>query len=619
MDAGGGALDDAARDAWIAAQALWRVEMHDPKLLPGAGDAHGAAAWFEFPPAITVDPAMLEADGIGGELESVFAHELGHHVLSPSTRIDSLKIRHQMGRALVASGGAEDPARQGYLANLWSDLLVNARVAELQRRAAPDEAEPGLARMMRLMFHRSFDAEDRLWWVYRRTYELLWRRPAGTMCPPRPPALPEREAAPTGADQAPVVFTARTRERYAEQERELQEARAAADRIEDELIELAMTRPELDAALVADTVRTFAIDPVSGALRFGMLAAPYLIEVDRLLGRTAGLIAFGMGVCDADDSAPSTEETGRILADRRLHEAPVDPRDAAARAGSSGRAKDGAGGQGYGTADTRGLYSVDDRAGLAERYRLDAARWVRPFTQRRDARPSIELPGPSELWEVGDDLAEIDWPTTMQGSITPIPGVTTRRRSWIEGDPEPVEASIELDLYIDSSGSMPNPVTGSPAVLAGTILALSVLRGGGRVRVTSFSGPRQVAGTEWFVRDPKLVIEGLATFFAGGTSFPLDLYGERYAKLMSLREGERRHVVVLSDEGLDSMFGRWNPGFEHVAAEVRAKLSTGTLLLLDPRRSVEAAAADAGYDVIYLDSMDDAPAACVRLAEVLHG
>ncbi|WP_394552724.1 VWA domain-containing protein [Agromyces sp. MMS24-JH15] len=607
-------LDDEARAAWAAALGLWRVEMHEPELRPGAGAERGAAAWFGFPPAITVDPVQLAADGIGDELESVFAHELGHHVLAPSTRIDSLKIRHQMGRALVASGGGEDAGRQAYLANLWSDLLVNARVAELQRRAGSGTGEPGLVRMMRRMSQQSFDAPDRLWWVYRRTYELLWRRPPGTMCPPEPPELPAREAAPTGAGG--IIDVTKVPERFADRERELQEARAAADRIEDRLIELAMTRPELDATLIAETVRSFALDPVSGALRFGMVAAPYLVELDRLLGRAAQPGSFGIGVCDGDEGEASADETGRILADRRLHERPVDPREAAARGGASGGP---ATGQGYGTADTRGLYDASAVAELVERYRLDAARWVRPFTQRREARPSIELPGPAEVWEVGDDLADLDWPSTMQGGTTPIPGVTTRRRSWIEGDPEPVETALDLDLYIDSSGSMPNPVTGSPAVLAGTILALSVLRGGGRVRVTSFSGPSQVAGTGWFLRDPKPVIEGLATFFAGGTSFPLDLYGARYAQLPQLRDGERRHVVVLSDEGLDSMFGRWNAGFEHVAADVRTKLTSGTLLLLDPRHHVESIAAAAGYDVIYLESMDDAPAACVRLAEVLHG
>jgi hypothetical protein len=42
-------------------------------------------------------------------------------------------------------------------------------------------------------------------------------------------------------------------------------------------------------------------------------------------------------------------------------------------------------------------------------------------------------------------------------------------------------------------------------------------------------------------------------------------------------------------------------------------------MVMDPRRSVATPAAKAGYDVVYLASMADAPAACARLAEVIHG
>ena len=56
-----------------------------------------------------------------------------------------------------------------------------------------------------------------------------------------------------------------------------------------------------------------------------------------------------------------------------------------------------------------------------------------------------------------------------------------------------------------------------------------------------------------------------------------------------------------------------------VAAQVRPKLTTATLVLLDSSRVVAPLADRAGYDVAYLPSMDDAPAVCARLAEVIHG
>ncbi|MET4157508.1 VWA domain-containing protein [Agromyces sp. PvR057] len=636
-----------ARAAWEHAQGLWGVRMHDAELRPGAGDAQGAAAWFTFPPSIAVDPVMLVDDGISGELESVFAHELGHHVLAPSTRVDSFKIVQQMARALAAAGAVPvrpEPAQR--LANLWCDLLVNARVAVLQRRrgvpgvdipepgAAPGSA-PGVVRLMHGLFRSGFDAQSRLWWVYRRAYEHVWGLPAGTMCPVDPPPVPVRPVSAAAAAHVPKPLS-EVPEKFREQERELREAQERAARIADELSRITMTTPEFDADRVAGLVRTFASDPVAGALRFGVLTAPYLVEAERAEqsgGGLSGARAIGgsggnAGGCSSDAAPPTAEELGRVLADRRLHE-PVPARDLTSRArtadgeGDVGPGGDGQGagqGQGFSVAQTLRLYpaSVADDV-IATWYRTTAAPWVRPFTERRPDRPVADLPGPIELWDAGDELADLDWSATLQAGAVVVPGVTTRRRSRIDDDPEPEEASIELDLYLDSSGSMARPSEGSPAVLAGTILALSVLRGGGRVRVTSFSAAGQVAGGERFSRNPREIVSSLAFFFASGTSFPLDVYGDRYRRLAPPRDGVRRHVVVLSDDGLVSMFGVGNEPFADVARQVREKLTTGTLVLQDRWRRVGPLAEAAGYDVVYLDSMEEAPRVCARLAEVLRG
>ena len=50
-----------------------------------------------------------------------------------------------------------------------------------------------------------------------------------------------------------------------------------------------------------------------------------------------------------------------------------------------------------------------------------------------------------------------------------------------------------------------------------------------------------------------------------------------------------------------------------------AVLTTGTLVLMDPRRQVAQLAERDGYDVVYLQTMADAPAACAALAATLHG
>lgn len=617
-------LREADRAAWASAQGLWGVRMRDPHLLPGKGREVHAPAWFTFPPLVAVDPEMLEEAGVTDELESIFAHELGHHVVSPSTRIDSLKIRHQMARAIAATGyRGELTAPADLFANLWSDLLVNTQLAARQRRRDLAErtapTHPGIVRASQRLFAPSFDTGDRLWWVYLRAYELLWNLPDATLCAADPPPAPARPEKPAprrlvDIDQVP--------ERHREAERALRAAEQRAAEIASELSSTAPIRPEFDVHLIAQAVRSFAGDPVSGALRFAVIAAPYLADHDapgtgKAPSRGRGGAGAGNstpmpgGVCAADEAPATPEELGRVFSDRRLHDPVPGAPDQAGQPGS---------GQGFGVARTLGLYAGSDRAAVrAAWYRSQAGRWVRPFTERRPDLPSSDLPGPLEVWQLGDDIADIDWSHTLQAGAVVVPGVTTRRRSTLDDEPVVVEAGIELDLYIDSSGSMPHPDSGSPAVLAGTILALSVLRGGGRVRVTSFSGAGDVAGTVRFTRNSDDVITALCEFFGRGTTFPLDLFGARYDRLAPPRDDERRHVVVLSDDGLVSMFGVGNEPFEGVARRVRGALTTGTLVLLAQFSRGAAMAAEAGYDTIMLPAMDAAPAACARLAEVLHG
>jgi hypothetical protein len=614
MTATRAALDPAQRTAWERALSLWGVHMHDPHIVPGGGRSQGAPAWFGFPPDITVDPRMVARLGAADELESVFAHELGHHVLSPSTRIDSLKIRHQLARAAAATrpigGAATEHSQIDLLANLWSDLLVNTRVALLQRRRdAADgvSARPGIVRASLALYSGSFDTRDRLWWVYLRAYELLWNLPPATLCPVDPPPRP---TAPPPARATADDDLSRVPERFRAQEARLREARARAAQIEQELRALTRTNPEFDASVVAELVRTFAADPVSGALRFGLVAWPYLYEDAQRPSR-------GRGGCAADDGPATPGELGRVLGDPRLH-GPIPESPTAAAAAGAGAGTGEGHGQSLGLAETAGLYSASDAAVvIAAWYRTKAAPWVRPYRRRMPSVPHAELPGPLELWENGDDLAEIDWAATLRTAPQIVPGVTTRRRSFLDDEPEPAETAIELDLYIDSSGSMRDPRRESPAVLAGMILALSVLRGGGRVRVTSFSAPGQVAGTDRFVRDDGEIVAALATYFGGGTSFPLDLLRDRYAAARPEGAGSR-HLVVLSDDGLASMFGAGNAAYAGVAAHVRTLLTTAVLVLQDAGRRVAEEADAAGYDVLYIAGMDEAPAVCARLAESIR-
>ncbi len=574
------ALTPAQAAAWSEALTIWGVSMHAPELV---ADAHeGSFAWFTFPPQVFVDLAEARRDGVEGQLASIFAHEIGHHVLSPSTRTTGLKITQQIARAVAVSSAeprSDLPAVARSLGNLWSDMLINVRVARRQAQLRPD-VEPEMIGVWRRLAARP--ATTLSWWVVLRAYELLWALPDGTLAGDRPHA--ERP------------WTIRRR--------------ASSERSDGPPPD-----PALDAELVAETVRTFATDPVAGALRWGMIMAAYL---DRPvpLGGCAG---------EADAAPPTAAELTEVLRDPRLQERPVHPAlVAAGRAGevSPTDQTGGSVGQGYGLADTLALWaSAEPEAVVRAWYEAEARRWVRPLQAPAPVGVArAGLPGALEVWEVDEDPMTIDWPATLVAGPRVVPGVTTRRRTTLPDEPETRFAGIELDLYIDSSGSMLHPQNESPAVLAGTIVVGSVLRAGGRVRVTSFSGTGEVTSTTDFTRRGGDAMAALLTYFGGGTTFPLDLLARRYLgtpRTVPGRPAPHRHLLVLSDDGLASLFGQGQEAYAHVAAEVARRLDTGTLMVLDPRRTIAERAAAAGYAVSYLESMADAPPACARLAATI--
>jgi hypothetical protein len=618
----GRAPTDTELVAWRAALQLWGVQLHLPNMVRDS--ATGTFAWFSFPPSISIDVDELARHGAQHHLVSVFAHEIGHHVLSPSTRIVSFKLLQQMARAIVAS----DPRRTipvtttaQKLSNLWSDMLINDRVVRMQRRRHPG-TEPDMIALWRTLAAGD-PVSNAFWWVLMRAYELLWSLPSNTLCPNDPPVVPEavRDEARARQHIDPATLdVSMVREDLQEKERAHRAAALRVQALQDELLLSQPVQPVADAEYVANAIRTFGADPVGGALTFGMVLVPYLVLDSIISGATE---VSGGGCAEVGGSPATAVELAEVLADPRLNETPVHPATAAVGV----PLQDPAPGQQYGVAQTLALFAGSDpNAVMLAWYEAQARPWVSPLRQRGRGIATAGIPGPLETWELDDEVADIDWPATLATNPVVVPGVTTRRRTHLPDDPALTTEAVTLDLYIDSSASMPNPQRGSPAVLAGMILILSVLKGGGRVRVTSWSGPGQVAGDSAFTRDRLEIMRQLTTFFCGGTSFPLDLLADRYPPGERDRD-ELRHLVVLSDDGLASLFGAGQEEYAGVAAAVRRRLDTATLLVQDRSRSVAGPAAEAGYAVDYLDTMSDAPAVCTRLAahiagyrrEVLHG
>jgi hypothetical protein len=206
-----------------------------------------------------------------------------------------------------------------------------------------------------------------------------------------------------------------------------------------------------------------------------------------------------------------------------------------------------------------------------------------------------------EPWDFGHPLDAADWLQTLLQSPKIIPGMTTVQRVWgtSEGQ-EPERVPLDLDLYVDSSGSMPNPqrITSYPA-LAGAILCLSALRAGARVQATLWSGKNQVTTTDGFVRGEEAILKVLTGFYGGGTAFPIPTLRETYAN----RRADARpvHILVISDDGVSTMFDkdeRGNSGWDVAANALRRASGGGTFVLNLPEKWEQYTARAGAYQQI---------------------
>jgi hypothetical protein len=117
--------------------------------------------------AVVISLRQIEQEGLQEFGEEILAHEIGHHVYAPGDLRDNARLVARIRRAL--------PTREGYaslVGNLYTDLLVNDR---LQRGAGLDMA--GVFQKLK----RPGGGSDKLWTLYLRIYETLWRLPRTTL------------------------------------------------------------------------------------------------------------------------------------------------------------------------------------------------------------------------------------------------------------------------------------------------------------------------------------------------------------------------------------------------------------------------------------------------------
>ncbi|CAM3391524.1 VWA domain-containing protein [Kibdelosporangium persicum] len=508
---------------WPAALTAWGrfTKVHDPLYCESTSDARTAGLTDSF--------AMFRLDDRTVVLDMQAVAELGLHDMPVEV------MAHEIGHHVLCPADLADNARllarvrrgiPGFetfaplVANLYADMLINDR---LQRSR-------GLR--MSVVYERIATPDPTpLWTFYMRTFEILWSLESGTL------------------------------------------TRAA---ITEDI--------EGDAQLCARLVRVYATDWLRGAGGFAALCFRYLSQsAEEALATTRKRVCVGIvgedthipGLTIADDDVivhPALDPHVNEFAPR---EAPADephpPGEGQFREPFE-----------YGQILRQLGVNISDETAAARYYRERAAPHLVRFPVRTKPLSTEPLPEGHTAWDIGEPLEAVDWIATATRSPVVIPGITTVQP--ITGRTEGADTAkrpVDLDLYVDSSGSMPDPRRNvSYLTLAGAILALSALRAGARVQATLWAGAKQFLTTDGFVRDENAIMHVLTGYFGGGTAFPIHMLRKTY---IEQERAEPTHIVVISDDGVDTMvrmtdeFGR--PGSEIAARSLANAGAGGTLVL----------------------------------------
>jgi hypothetical protein len=521
--------------AWPQALATWSrfTQLGEPLLCEAqqaeSEDVADGIAMIRFSDQrVVVNLDQVRRRNLGDLAPEILAHEVGHHIAVPGNLADHARCLAALRKSL-SDLDADD---WRFAANLYADLLINDRLKR-QHGLRMDEVYRRLGR-----------GGDRLWTVYLRTYEELWRLPTGELA---------------GASDADL---------------------------------------DADAFLMSRIVRHYAVRWLAGARRFAAIIHPYLKERQR--AKASALSALHdlrrpAGPGDRVDGLTSLgEEEGDAELDAAFDEANGDPfgkRSKRQPPGAGTSAPGSSGGQQrepFEFGETLRALGIDlDRDALVARwYRERAMPHLLPFPTVHASPHGEPHPEGFATWEIGDDIGDLDLAGTLGRNGVLIPGITSLRR--VEGmapGREPDPAPVDLDIYIDCSGSMPDPShSTSHLALAGTILTLSALRAGARVQATLWSGPRQFTTTKGFIRDETQLLAVVCGYLCGSTAFPLHVLRDTYA---NRRSGEPPvHIVVISDDGVDTMLNvdeRGTAGASIATAALQRAGGGGTLVLNLPR------------------------------------
>lgn len=534
-------LVECWREAWPQALETWSkyTRLRDARLCTSRVEAaseglEGSFAMIRLnDQSIVVDLESVSELGLEDYAVEILAHEIGHHVLAPGNVTEQFRLLARIRRGLPT---LED--RAPMVANLYTDLIINdrlqrqsgLRLADIYRRLAKKDAEE--------------KGGGEVWNLYLRIYENLWALQIGDL----------------GAYKG------------------------------DE-------RAEGDAWLGARLIRVYSNDWMEGAGRFATLLLHYLVEDAKcppqaILSR---LQDTANAAADCEPFGGIDIESGEIAGTIHPAEDPTitgmeeppdqDSNGRSLQVEATSRQTPGQAREPfeYGEILRGAGIQLSDHEIAVRYYRERALPYLIPFPVRWvPESPEPQMEG-LEPWEIGNPLDEIDWLQTVLQAPRVIPGLTTVSRQYGQEQGRALARNpVDLDLYVDSSGSMPNPQQQiSYLSLAGAIIALSALRAGACVQVTLWSGKDQFMHTRGFVRDDHDILRVLTGFYGGATCFPIHRLRQTFCE--TSKRLRPTHILMISDDGITTMFDQdecGNSGWD-VAAQALATAGAGGSMALN--------------------------------------
>lgn len=469
--------------------------------------------------AVVISLWRVQQMGLGGFATEILAHEIGHHVYAPGDLRDNARLLAST-RAGLPGLGAMAPM----VANLYTDLLINDR---LQRSAQLDMA--GVYAQIRSK------ATSQLWAFYMHTYENLWGLPAGSLF---------------------------------------------AGKITD--------RVRGDAILASRLVRNYSGDWLAGAGRFAVLCLDYLEQERERAGYEMeswlDTISAGAGDVVPEGMTGLSDEEMEGPRHPALDEVPLEAKEelAAGRSLRGGQKNRYRSPSEYTDLIQSLGVKVDPKELIIRYYRELARPHITPFPIRGVAQASDPQIEGVERWEPGSPLSSIDWMETALRSPVIIPGVTTVERiiGQSQGDSREMTPA---DLYIgvDCSGSMSNPAFDiSYPVIAGTVVAMSAIRAGAKVKTVLSGSPGRHTQTPDYSSRLGENLGVLTDYLGTGYAFGLDRLDEEFV------EGPDRdrpvHILLITDTDIFEMLDRYKNGWE-VARQAMEKAGGGVSCVIEYR------------------------------------